>query len=120
MSQVQGGTIDVNVKVKVTPFVTNGEREGFEGYYVWNLQAESDLIGFVTRTPASEKWSHSRTHIDDFVTKEEASEALTNQVQFERLASYAETLLRLSTFGITDSWREDDQAGQLSHTPVRL
>ena len=108
MSQVQGGTIDVNVKVKVTPFVTNGEREGFEGYYVWNLQAESDLFGFVTRTPASEKWSHSRTNIDEFDTKEEAIEALTNQVQFERLASYAETLLRLETFGVTDSWREDD------------
>lgn len=100
--------MDVNVKVKVTPFVTNGEREGFEGYYVWNLQAESDLFGFVTRTPASEKWSHSRTNIDEFDTKEEAIEALTNQVQFERLANYAETLLRLETFGVTDSWREDD------------
>lgn len=100
--------MDVNAEAKVTPFITNGEREGFEGYYVWNPRAESDLFGLVTRTPASEKWSHSRANTDEFDTKEEAIQALTNRVQSERLASYAETLLRLETLGITDNWREDD------------
>lgn len=100
--------MNVNVEAKVEPFVTNGKREGFEGYYVWNPHAESDLFGLVIRTPASEKWSHSHTNVDEFDTKEEAIEALTNRVQFERLASYAETLLRLESLGITDNWREDD------------